>query len=78
MKNAEDVLAAVGRGEMAASDVLRAMGLEFEEKRPKTAKTAQARKRPGQGGPKLSPFAVSTATFQFELPPRPAPCPATA
>lgn len=54
MKNAEDVLAAVGRGEMAASDVLRAMGLEFEEKRPKTAKTAQARKRPGQGGPAIA------------------------
>jgi (p)ppGpp synthase/HD superfamily hydrolase len=50
MKNAEDVLAAVGRGEMAASDVLRAMGLELEEKQPKAAKTIQARKRPKQGG----------------------------
>jgi RelA/SpoT family (p)ppGpp synthetase len=50
MKNAEDVLAAVGRGEMAAADVLRAMGVEVEEQRPKTSRATQGRKRARQGG----------------------------
>jgi guanosine-3',5'-bis(diphosphate) 3'-pyrophosphohydrolase len=71
MKNAEDVLAAVGRGEMAASDVLRAMGLELEEKRPKAAKTAQVRKRPRQGGT-ASP-AIAVRGVDRDLPIRIAP-----
>jgi GTP diphosphokinase / guanosine-3',5'-bis(diphosphate) 3'-diphosphatase len=71
MKNAEDVLAAVGRGEMAASDVLRAMGLELEEKRPKAAKTAQSRKRVRQGGT-ASP-AIAVRGVDRDLPIRIAP-----
>ncbi|MGH6875047.1 MAG: RelA/SpoT AH/RIS domain-containing protein, partial [Aestuariivirgaceae bacterium] len=71
MKNAEDVLAAVGRGEMAASDVLRAMGLDFEEKRPKASKTAQTRKRPRQGGT-ASP-AIAVRGVDRDLPIRIAP-----
>ncbi len=50
MKNSEDVLAAVGRGEMAAGDVLRAMGIEVDDKKSKAPKAAAGRKRTKKGG----------------------------
>ena len=46
IKTAEDALAAVGRGEMAAADVLRAMGITVADDRKKVRRRA---KPPGSG-----------------------------
>jgi GTP diphosphokinase / guanosine-3',5'-bis(diphosphate) 3'-diphosphatase len=71
MKNPEDVLAAVGRGEMPAADVLRAMGIEVEDKKGKVPKPAQGRKRSKKGG--VARPAVAVRGANSELPIRIAP-----
>jgi guanosine-3',5'-bis(diphosphate) 3'-pyrophosphohydrolase len=71
MKNPEDVLAAVGRGEMAAADVLRAMGIEVEDKKGKVLKPGQGRKRSKKGG--ATRPAVAVRGVNSELPIRIAP-----
>ena len=71
MKNAEDVLAAVGRGEMAAPDVLRAMGLKVEDKKGSVSTALQVRKKSSKGG-KDHP-AIAVRGVNSELPIRIAP-----
>jgi RelA/SpoT family (p)ppGpp synthetase len=58
MKNSEDVLAAIGRGEMPAVDVLRAMGIDIDDKKKKPLKAAQSRKRQKKGGATSPAIAV--------------------
>ena len=71
MKNAEDVLAAVGRGEMAAPDVLRAMGVKVEDKKGSVSTALQVRKKSSKGG-KDHP-AIAVRGVNSELPIRIAP-----
>src|SRR5688572_15079511 len=71
MKNAEDVLAAVGRGEMAAPDVLRAMGVKVEDKKGSASTALHVRKKPSKGG-KDHP-AIAVRGINSELPIRIAP-----
>jgi RelA/SpoT family (p)ppGpp synthetase len=70
MKNADDVLAAVGRGEMAPSDVLRAMGLEVEDKKLQPAKAVPGRRRGKK--PESGP-AIAVRGINSDLPIRIAP-----
>jgi GTP pyrophosphokinase len=72
MKNAEDVLAAVGRGEMAATDVLKAMGIKVEDKNGSGAKPIQVRRRTKKGGGGAQP-AIAVRGVNSELPIRIAP-----
>src|SRR5262245_39711015 len=66
IKNAEDVLAAVGRGEMAATDVLRAMGVKVDDKKGSVLPALQVRKKSRQRG-KDHP-AIAVRGVNSELP----------
>jgi guanosine-3',5'-bis(diphosphate) 3'-pyrophosphohydrolase len=71
MKNAEDVLASVGRGEMAATDVLRAMGVKVDDKKGSVSPALQLQKKSRKGG-KDHP-AIAVRGVNSELPIRIAP-----
>jgi (p)ppGpp synthase/HD superfamily hydrolase len=71
MKNVEDVLAAVGRGEMAASDVLKAIGIKVEDKSGGGVRPIQVRRRGRKGGGAQP--AIAVRGVNSELPIRIAP-----
>jgi RelA/SpoT family (p)ppGpp synthetase len=66
-KNADDALAAVGRGELAAADVLKAMGVTVDDAEVKAARRKLMRQVKGKSGQHAIPVRGATAGSALKI-----------
>jgi (p)ppGpp synthase/HD superfamily hydrolase len=77
-KNADDALAAVGKGDLSGTDVLKALGIAVDEGDIKEARRRLAQKKPEKGGPLPFRCAAWRPARRSSSTPPPARCRASA